>query len=170
LSRISLLTEKVNLEKDYIMNQETDFDAGTWLENEASALMEKYGDDLDVSKLPNNARVVYLVWEMLGLIGNGGTDTYFFNTGHLIKETWEVLNCIKAHRTAALLLKLASFYSGGFPSNDIDESRLAYESLPKAFFDLCMDFDRFTMGESSNDYHLEENLPPLVYNHLNASH
>lgn len=151
------------------MNQPSNLDLGVWLEQEALLLLKVPVEELDIEALSARSRAILLAWTLLGEVGNGGTDQFFFNAGHWVYATVECLKCIGAEMTAARLADLATHYPNGIPSRDRDDARAEYEQLPPAFFDACTEFDHFLMGDASTDYKLEEDLAPLVYRYTTAN-
>jgi hypothetical protein len=151
------------------MNQPSNLDLGVWLEQEALPLLKAPAEELDIGALSARSRTILLAWTLLGEVGNGGTDQYFFNVGHWAYATVECLKCIGAEMTAARLADLAAHYPNGIPSRDLEAARAEYELLPPAFFDACTEFDQFLMGDDSTGYKLEEDLHPLVYRYTSAN-
>lgn len=91
-------------------------------------IVEHHGDDIDASALSKDERVVFLVWHVSGIIGNGGFrylfegsikgDPYFARTAAAFQAT----GCKKA---AAAVRKTLAMFPNSRPPTDIKE-RLRY--------------------------------------------
>lgn len=91
-------------------------------------IIEYHGDNIDVSALRQEERVVFLVWQAAGIIGNGGFR-YLFEGNFkgdpdfaLTAEAFQTIGCQKA---AEAVQKTLAIFPHSRPPTDIDK-RLRY--------------------------------------------
>src|SRR6266446_5604755 len=77
-----------------------------------SRILEHHGDDIDPSAIPEEERVVLLVWHVSGIIGNGGFR-YLFEGDlpgdphyALTAEAFRITGCKKAAEAVAKTLAM----------------------------------------------------------------
>jgi hypothetical protein len=120
-------------------------------------LLEHYGVDLsceeiDVTKLKGADRVVMLVCQASGIIGNGGFRYLFEGDGNLkgdpyFAETAQSFKTIKAKKCAEAFDEALAKFPGSRPPTDIEERIVMYHSLGGA---VCWPIDQKFFSEDAD--------------------
>jgi hypothetical protein len=93
----------------------------------------------------------FLIYDMLGQVGNGGLESYFDNsTGHLAAQTADALDLLGANRSAEVFRRAMAYFPNAIVPTDWDERRAVIDQLDDAAFEHWR--------ESSNVIYEEQDL------------
>jgi hypothetical protein len=93
---------------------------------------------------------LFLVYDMLGQVGNGGIDQYFGNsTGHLAAQTADALDALGASRSAEVIRRAIAFFPEGLVPVDQDDRRSAIDGLDDSVFEEWNKFSKVIYVEET---------------------
>lgn len=98
-------------------------------------LVDRYGEDFDVSKCQEKEQVVVLVWHASGIIDNGGFQYLFegnFKGDPHFAKTAAAFKTIKAAKCAEAAQEALKLFPDSKPPTDIAKRLKLYESVSAA--------------------------------------
>lgn len=93
----------------------------------ADAACERVGFNVDL--LPHSLRVVHLIGQLNVEVILGGAYGWLGNAGGQAPDTAKALEAIGAHRCAAIVREMLSFFPGAMPSPDVMERSRQMEEI-----------------------------------------
>jgi hypothetical protein len=93
-------------------------------------------DSSDLQHMSVEDRRFFLVYDMLGQVGNGGLGGYFGNsTGHLATQTADALDVLGANRSAEAIRRAIAHFPEGFVPINWDDRRDVIDGLDDSVFE-----------------------------------
>ena len=148
------------------MTETDDFDYSGWAEQKGIECAGK-AHDCGIGALTEPERLVFLIHQLVGEVGNGGVEQFFSNSsGAFALQTVDALWIVGAPKTAKRLAALNGLFPGGQPSTDGGKRDGELDAVLERHDDDLRSFDKFLMGSDENDYRTEEDLYLLLYRHV----
>jgi hypothetical protein len=93
-------------------------------------------------------RRFFLIYDMLGQVGNGGLEGYFGNsTGHLAGQTADALDVLGANRSAEVIRRAIAHFPEGVVPIDQQDRRLIIDGLDDSVFENWSEFSKVIYEE-----------------------
>ena len=120
------------------------------LDKRWQGICDRY-DSSGLQDMSSEERRFFLIYDMLGQVGNGGLGGYFGNsTGHLAGQTADALDLLGANRSAEVMRRAMVHFPEGVVPVNWEDRRSVIDGLDDCVFE--------DWGESSKVIYDEEKL------------